>query len=122
MTCLQSVTTWRRSLGEQVSVPQHRLTPLKTAWLALYQPITENLKLDMRMNLKTRKVGLEHRRLWGGRTSRGSRAWHQALFAACRWRSRRRRRLLMQGISRRRQISCTPTCWVGCGAVRLMAA
>ena len=44
-------------LGLQVSVPQHRLTPLKTAWLSLYQPITDNLKLDMRMNLKTRKVG-----------------------------------------------------------------
>ena len=42
--------------GVQVSVPQHRLTPLKTAWLSLYQPITDNLKLDMRMNLKTRKV------------------------------------------------------------------
>ena len=45
-----------RVCGAQVSVPQHRLTPLKTAWLSLYQPITDNLKLDMRMNLKTRKV------------------------------------------------------------------
>lgn len=41
----------------RVPVPQHRLTPLKNSWLSLYKPVTENLKLDMRMNLKTRKVG-----------------------------------------------------------------
>lgn len=43
----------------RVPVPQHRMTPLKNNWLALYKPVTENLKLDMRMNLKTRKVGLQ---------------------------------------------------------------
>lgn len=32
------------------------MTPLKTHWLALYKPITENMALDMRMNLQTRKV------------------------------------------------------------------
>lgn len=41
----------------QVTVPQHRMTPLKNAWMQLYTPITEQLKLDMRMNLKTKKVG-----------------------------------------------------------------
>lgn len=40
----------------RVPVPQHRMTPLKTAWMELYKPITDNLKLDMRMNLKTKKV------------------------------------------------------------------
>lgn len=40
----------------RVPVPQNRMTPLKNNWLALYKPVTENLKLDMRMNLKTRKV------------------------------------------------------------------
>ena len=40
----------------RVPVPQHRMTPLKNNWLSLYKPVTENLKLDMRMNLKTRKV------------------------------------------------------------------
>lgn len=43
----------------RVPVPQHRLTPLKTNWLALYEPITKTLKLDMRMNLKTRKVEIK---------------------------------------------------------------
>jgi rRNA processing protein Krr1/Pno1 len=40
----------------QVPVPQHRMTPLKKAWLDIYQTVTGNLKLDMRMNLKTKKV------------------------------------------------------------------
>lgn len=50
----------RRIEFRRVPVPQNRMTPLKNNWLALYKPVTENLKLDMRMNLKTRKVQ------WGG--------------------------------------------------------
>ncbi|KAI7846137.1 hypothetical protein COHA_000398 [Chlorella ohadii] len=46
----------RRIEFRRVPVPQNRMTPLKNNWLALYKPVTENLKLDMRMNLKTRKV------------------------------------------------------------------
>ena len=41
----------------QVTVPQHRMTPLKAHWMSLYEPVTKNLKLDMRMNLKSKKVG-----------------------------------------------------------------
>ncbi len=40
----------------QVTVPQHRLTPLKNSWMSLYTPVTEIMKLDMRMNLKAKKV------------------------------------------------------------------
>jgi RNA-binding protein PNO1 len=47
----------------RVSVPQNRMTPLKNAWLSLYKPVTETLKLDMRMNLKTRKVRAAHLQL-----------------------------------------------------------
>lgn len=47
----------RRIEFRRVPVPQNRMTPLKNSWLSLYKPVTENLKLDMRMNLKTRKVG-----------------------------------------------------------------
>jgi len=43
----------------RVPVPQHRMTPLKNAWMTLYQPVTEQLKLDMRMNLKTKKVEIK---------------------------------------------------------------
>ena len=43
-------------LPMQVTVPQHRLTPLKNSWMSLYTPVTENMKLDMRMNVKAKKV------------------------------------------------------------------
>uniref|UniRef100_A0A7R9Z1W8 K Homology domain-containing protein n=1 Tax=Chlamydomonas euryale TaxID=1486919 RepID=A0A7R9Z1W8_9CHLO len=43
----------------RVPVPQHRMTPLKNTWMQLYEPITKNLKLDMRMNLKTKKVEIK---------------------------------------------------------------
>lgn len=54
----------------RVPVPQHRMTPLKTAWLALYKPVTETLKLDMRMNLKSKKV-------------RGCNVWWVCMDDAC---------------------------------------
>ena len=43
-------------LAVQVPVPQHRMTPLKNSWLEIYKVVTTNLKLDMRMNLKNRRV------------------------------------------------------------------
>ncbi|KAG1675268.1 hypothetical protein FOA52_016299 [Chlamydomonas sp. UWO 241] len=43
----------------RIPVPQHRMTPLKITWMQLYEPITKNLKLDMRMNLKTKKVEIK---------------------------------------------------------------
>eukprot|EP01023_Acetabularia_acetabulum_P024035 TRINITY_DN2329_c0_g1_i11.p1 TRINITY_DN2329_c0_g1~~TRINITY_DN2329_c0_g1_i11.p1 ORF type:complete len:266 (-),score=41.66 TRINITY_DN2329_c0_g1_i11:226-954(-) len=39
-----------------VAVPQNRMTPLKSAWMELYKPIVEVMKLDMRMNLKRRRM------------------------------------------------------------------
>lgn len=32
------------------------MTPLKNAWMDIYKTVTVQLKLDMRMNLKTKKV------------------------------------------------------------------
>jgi len=43
----------------RVTVPQHRMTPLKAQWMALYEPVTQHMKLDMRMNLKSKKVELK---------------------------------------------------------------
>jgi len=43
----------------RVPVPQHRLTPLRNAWMDLYTPVTQHLGLDMRMNLRTRRVELK---------------------------------------------------------------
>ena len=43
----------------RVGVPQHRVAPLKDAWLQIYEPVTKVMGLDMRMNLKTRKVEIK---------------------------------------------------------------
>lgn len=40
----------------QIPVPTNRMTPLKEHWMELYTPITENMKVDMRMNLKTKRA------------------------------------------------------------------
>lgn len=45
----------------KVSVPPHRYTPLKKAWLEIYTPIYEEMKVDIRMNLKARRVELKTR-------------------------------------------------------------
>ena len=42
-----------------MNVPANRFTPLKENWMALYEPITKQMKIDVRMNLKTRKVELK---------------------------------------------------------------
>ena len=43
----------------RVNVPQHRMAPLKESWLEIYEPVTKMMRLDMRMNLKTRKVEIK---------------------------------------------------------------
>jgi hypothetical protein len=43
----------------RVRVPAHRYTPLKANWEAVMTPIVEHLKLQIRMNTKTRTVELK---------------------------------------------------------------
>eukprot|EP00227_Mantoniella_beaufortii_P002113 CAMPEP_0197609658 /NCGR_PEP_ID=MMETSP1326-20131121/51626_1 /TAXON_ID=1155430 /ORGANISM="Genus nov. species nov., Strain RCC2288" /LENGTH=228 /DNA_ID=CAMNT_0043178063 /DNA_START=205 /DNA_END=891 /DNA_ORIENTATION=+ len=43
----------------KVNVPANRFTPLKENWMALYEPVTKQMKVDMRMNLKSKKVELK---------------------------------------------------------------
>lgn len=45
----------------KVNVPPHRYSPLKKAWMDLYTPVYEQMKIDIRMNLKARKVELKTR-------------------------------------------------------------
>lgn len=45
--------------SQQVNVPANRFSPLKENWMALYEPITKQMKIDVRMNLKTKKVELK---------------------------------------------------------------
>ncbi|KAG6385757.1 hypothetical protein SASPL_154638 [Salvia splendens] len=46
----------------KISAPPHRYTPLKKAWLEIYTPIYDEMKIDIRMNLKARRVELKTRR------------------------------------------------------------
>ncbi|KAL3527556.1 hypothetical protein ACH5RR_012212 [Cinchona calisaya] len=45
----------------KVPVPPHRYTPLKKSWMEIYTPIYDQMKIDIRMNLKARKVELKTR-------------------------------------------------------------
>ncbi|PGH34426.1 pre-rRNA-processing protein PNO1 [[Emmonsia] crescens] len=42
----------------KVPVPPHRMTPLKATWPKIYPPLVEHLKLQVRMNIKSRSVEL----------------------------------------------------------------
>lgn len=42
----------------KVLVPPHRMTPLKASWSKMYPPLVEHLKLQVRMNVKSRAVEL----------------------------------------------------------------
>ncbi|KAM0935896.1 putative pre-rRNA-processing protein PNO1 [Dioscorea sansibarensis] len=45
----------------KVPVPPHRFSPLKRCWMEIYTPIYEQMKVDIRMNLKARRVELKTR-------------------------------------------------------------
>lgn len=42
----------------KVPIPPHRMTPLKAAWPKIYPPLVEHLKLQCRMNMKSKAVEL----------------------------------------------------------------
>lgn len=44
--------------SRKVAVPPHRMTPLKNNWTKIYPPLVDHLKLQVRMNLKTKSVEL----------------------------------------------------------------
>lgn len=44
----------------KVPIPPHRMTPLKTYWPKIYPPLVEHLKLQVRMNVKSRTVELRN--------------------------------------------------------------
>ncbi|KAK6461310.1 Pre-rRNA-processing protein PNO1 [Scheffersomyces coipomensis] len=45
--------------SRKVPVPPHRMTPLKNVWPKIYPPLVDHLKLQVRMNLKTKTVELK---------------------------------------------------------------
>lgn len=44
--------------SRKVGVPPHRMTPLRNNWNKIYPPLVDHLKLQVRMNLKTKSVEL----------------------------------------------------------------
>ncbi|CAG8381473.1 unnamed protein product [Penicillium salamii] len=57
-TPAKDVATAYRIESRKVPVPPHRMTPLKASWAKICPPIVEHLKLQVRMNLKSRSVEL----------------------------------------------------------------
>lgn len=53
-----SSPTVHRAESRKVSVPPHRMTPLKNSWPKIYPPLVEHLKLQVRMNVKSKAVEL----------------------------------------------------------------
>ncbi|KAF7725013.1 pre-rRNA-processing protein pno1 [Apophysomyces ossiformis] len=51
---LNSVTKGYR----KVPVPPHRFSPLKNRWLDIYTPLVEHMKLNVRMNIKSKSIEL----------------------------------------------------------------
>ncbi len=47
-----------KSEYRRIQVPPNRFTPLKEHWTQIYEPIVKHMKLQIRMNLKTRSVEL----------------------------------------------------------------
>lgn len=48
----------QKSESRKVSIPPHRMAPLKSTWPKIYPPLVEHLKLQVRMNLKDKAVEL----------------------------------------------------------------
>lgn len=42
----------------KVPIPPHRMSPLKNSWSKIYPPLVEHLKLQVRMNIKSKAVEL----------------------------------------------------------------
>jgi RNA-binding protein PNO1 len=56
---IQKDNTFIREI-RKIPVPSHRYTPLQENWMKIYTPIVTNLKLQIRMNTKTRCVELRN--------------------------------------------------------------
>ena len=54
----KSVDGQHISETRKVAIPPHRMSPLKTSWPKIYPPLVEHLKLQVRMNIKSRAVEL----------------------------------------------------------------
>ncbi|KAI9592604.1 pre-rRNA-processing protein PNO1 [Syncephalis fuscata] len=44
--------------SRKVAIPPHRMSPLKRDWLKVYSPLVEHMKLQVRMNIRSKTVEL----------------------------------------------------------------
>lgn len=56
---LKSHSTKSSALFQRVSVPPHRMTPLKRDWIKIYTPLVQECRLQIRMNVKRRAVEIK---------------------------------------------------------------
>ncbi|KAL2944356.1 RNA-binding protein pno1 [Bienertia sinuspersici] len=56
-----SMTSDHEVQSRKIRVPLHRFRPLKKEWRNIYDLVSENMKINIRMNLKTRFVELKTR-------------------------------------------------------------
>ncbi|EFX00280.1 rRNA processing protein [Grosmannia clavigera kw1407] len=54
----KDVQTAVRRESRKIPIPPHRMTPLKATWSKIYTPLVENLRLQVRMNIKSKAVEL----------------------------------------------------------------
>lgn len=99
------------------------MTPLKAAWMQLYTPITEHLKLDMRMNLKTKKASGSVAGASAARPRRGGAAAAEGSRGGLRGsRGRAGRRLKAMWRLRPGLDWLLPLCCIGAATLRCLAA
>src|SRR5271167_3713017 len=51
----QTITSSKSQI-RRITIPPHRLTPLRNQWAKIYPPLVEHLNLQVRMNTKTKQV------------------------------------------------------------------
>eukprot|EP00184_Porphyridium_aerugineum_P007649 CAMPEP_0184698678 /NCGR_PEP_ID=MMETSP0313-20130426/5208_1 /TAXON_ID=2792 /ORGANISM="Porphyridium aerugineum, Strain SAG 1380-2" /LENGTH=213 /DNA_ID=CAMNT_0027157647 /DNA_START=121 /DNA_END=762 /DNA_ORIENTATION=+ len=49
----------KKTQYRKVLVPPNRMTPIKSSWMEIYEPVVKQLKLQIRMNLKNKCVELK---------------------------------------------------------------
>ncbi|KAG0228396.1 pre-rRNA-processing protein pno1 [Actinomortierella wolfii] len=50
------MTSKQSAQQRKIPIPPHRMTPLKNEWMKIYTPLVEHLKLQVRMNVKSKSV------------------------------------------------------------------
>lgn len=72
----------RKDEFRRVTIPLHRITPLKKEWAQIYAPLVEMVHLQVRFNMKRKCVELKVRPTGGGRARRRASEYRRATSEA----------------------------------------